>query len=124
MNERARLQRWTKAPTTPQRVVRRSQIVLMALEGESQHAIAQGVGVSVPTVRLWIRRFEQGGAEALLRDAPGRGRRPILDPETVRERLRQGNLLDSGGRPVSLRRAGAYLGVSASAVWRALRHVR
>jgi transposase len=118
---RARLARWSRSGTTPQRVVRRSQIVLLALDGFSPEEIATRLGVSVPTVRLWMTRFERGGPDALLHDAPGRGRRASIDAATLRDQLREAHLLDERGRPVSLRRAAAFLHVSASAVWRALR---
>ena len=58
--------------------------------------------------------------EALLHDAPGRGRRPLLSADTMRERLQAANLVRTDGLPISIRRAAKFLGVSASAVWRAL----
>jgi transposase len=121
--DRQLLHRWLKAPTTPQRVVRRSRIVLLGLEGLPEAEIAVKAGVSRPTVRLWLGRFEKLGAEGLLRDAPGRGRRSSLDPVRVRQRLTEGGLMDAEGKPVSLRRAAAFLGTSPSALWRALKKV-
>jgi transposase len=118
---RVTLERWVRASTTPQRVVRRSSIVLFAMDGVSCDEIAARVGVSRPTVKLWITRFEDGGPESLLHDAPGRGRPATIDSATIRERLQKAALLDSHGDPVSLRRAAAFLNVSTSAVWRALR---
>ena len=123
-NDRNLLQRWLKAPTTPQRVVRRSRIVLLALEGLREQDIAAKAGVSRPTVRLWLSRFDKLGAEGLLRDAPGRGRRPSLDSTKVHQQLAEAGMLDAGGKPVSLRRAAAHLGVSLSALWRALKKVQ
>jgi transposase len=72
-------------------------------------------------VRLWLRRFATGGAQALLRDAPGRGRRPAIGHDTLVSRLREANLLGADGQPTSLRDAAQLLGVSASTVWRVLR---
>ena len=117
--DRELLERWVRAGTTSQRVARRSRIVLLALEGVDD--IAGRVGVSPRTVQLWITRFRLGGAEALLHDAPGRGRHSALDPSTILDRLRQANLLMADGQPLSLRRAAAFLNVSPSALWRALR---
>jgi transposase len=97
--DRPQLEQWVRAATTPQRVVWRSRIVLLGLDGHSAADIATQIGVSHPTVRLWLRRFASAGAVALLHDAPGRGRHPLM----------------------SLRDAAKYLGVSASTVWRALR---
>lgn len=118
---RAQLERWIRSATTPQRVVWRSQIVLYALDGVSTAEIATRLGVSQPTVRLWLRRFASGGPPALLRDAPGRGRRPSMDYDTLMSRLREANLIGADGQPTSLRDAAQLLGVSASTVWRALR---
>jgi transposase len=122
-HERARaiLKHWIRAATTPQRVARRSRIVLAWLEGRSVDQIAASQKVSKATVRLWVSRFERGGSDALLHDAPGRGRRPVLDASTIRERLAEAKLLDDAGDPVSLRRAAKFLRVSLSSLWRALR---
>lgn len=118
---RTRLERWVRGATTPQRVVRRARIVLLALDGIPPDEIAARVGVSRPTVALWIERFADGGPDALLHDAPGRGRHAsIEDASTLRERLRTAELLKDDGQPVNLRRAAAFLNVSPSALWRAL----
>jgi transposase len=121
---RERLERWVRGATTPQRVARRSRIALLGLDGLGCDEIAARVGVSRATARLWVERFTRGGPEALLRDAPGRGRRALLDPLTLRDRLSSAHLLNPTGQPTSLRRAAAHLRVSPSALWRALRRVR
>jgi transposase len=82
------------------------------------------IEVSPTTVRLWIARFEESGPEALLHDAPGRGRHPAIAPEAMRERLREANLVTADGLPFSIRQAARFLGVSATAVWRALKKTR
>jgi biotin operon repressor len=122
--ERAYLERCVRAATTPQRVVWRSRIVLLALDGVPTSKIASRLGVSRPTVRLWLRRFVSQGASSLLRDAPRRGRRPLLDPTTMMAWLREAHLLDRDGKPTSLRAAGRRLGVSPATVWRALQKLR
>jgi len=119
--DRTQLEQWVRAATTPQRVVWRSRIVLLGLDGHSATEIAAQIGVSHPTVRLWLRRFANAGANALLHDAPGRGRHPLIDPATLMTRLREAHLVGDDGQPTSLRDAAKYLGVSASTVWRALR---
>ena len=120
-DERRLLERWSKSPTTPQGVVRRCRIVLLALDGLREESIAAAVDVSRPTVKLWIARFTSLGANALLHDAPGRGRHASVEWAAVRERLKAAGLLDAEGQPVSLRRAAAFLGVSTAALWRALK---
>jgi transposase len=77
------LRAWVRAGKTPQRVTRRARIVLLAAEGRSIRAVASAVGVSRGTVILWHRRFREHGPEALWRDAPGRGRKPSIPPDTV-----------------------------------------
>lgn len=95
--------------------------MLLAFEGMSAPQIAVLVGVSQPTVRLWLRRFASGGADALVRDAPGRGRHPALDYDGVMRRLREANLIDENGLPRRLREAAKLLGVSPSTLSRMLR---
>ena len=77
------LRAWVTARTTPQRVLLRSRIVLLAHEGLANHAIAQRLDISRPTVILWRERFAQDGVEALTEDAPGRGRKHEITPEQV-----------------------------------------
>ena len=77
------LRAWVAASTTPQRVVRRSRIVLLAHEGLANNAISRRLEISRPTVILWRKRFAQGGVRALAQDAPGRGRKPTITSEQV-----------------------------------------
>ena len=72
--QRAALDRWVRSGMTPQRLVFRSRIVLLAAEGIPSKHIAATLDTSQDTVRLWRRRFAAGGPEALVNDAPGRGR--------------------------------------------------
>jgi transposase len=73
--QRATLERWVRAGTTPQRLVFRSRIVLLAARGMPSKHVAAQLDTSQDTVRLWRRRFAAGGPEALKHDAPGRGRK-------------------------------------------------
>jgi DNA-directed RNA polymerase specialized sigma24 family protein len=72
---RATLERWVRARTTPQRVVLRSRIVLLLIEGLSAREVARRIGVSRHTVDLWRERYLSEGCDSLLRDRPGRGRK-------------------------------------------------
>ena len=79
-SQRRRLEAWTSSPTTQQRVVIRSRIILGAAEGLANNAIASNLGVTRTTVLLWRDRFQSGGPEALLRDRPrGRGKPPLSE---------------------------------------------
>jgi transposase len=68
------LESWVGARTSPQRIVMRARIVLLAAQGLANRRIAQEVHASRPTVLLWRNRFAVGGTAALLEDASGRGR--------------------------------------------------
>jgi transposase len=81
--DRATLERWTRAHGTPQSVARRAQVILLAAAGESNMAIARAVGVGRPTVIACRRRFVDEGPEGLTRVKPGRGRRPQISQEKV-----------------------------------------
>ena len=81
--QRQQLQQWISAFGTPRQVAVRSQIVLAAAEGEADHAIAQQLQVSRPTVSLWRARFAQSGPASLWEIAPGRGRKPIYGAEKI-----------------------------------------
>src|SRR3982751_1851300 len=110
--DRRTLEHWVRSPTSPQRLVLRSRMLLLAFDGVSWRQIAAQCGVSVATVKLWITRAQRDGVKTLQHDAPGRGRHSALDA-AFRDRLREANLLDGSGEPISLRRAAAFLGVSA-----------
>ena len=79
------LEAWIGARNTPQKVVFRSRIVLRAAEGRANRRIAEELQTSRPTVILWRKRFAQGGPAALTEDAPGRGRKPRISSEKIKQ---------------------------------------
>jgi len=81
--DRQLLGSWIRAGTTPQRVVTRARIVVLASDGLSARAIAQRLQIAPRTATLWRRRFEQHGAQGLWRDAPGRGRKRSIGIDAV-----------------------------------------
>ena len=89
--ERTQLERWESAQGTPQQVALRCRIVLAALAGDDNVAIAQELGVSRPTVQLWRKRVHQGGIEEVWKIAPGRGRKPRFD-QAKRDQIIQATL--------------------------------
>jgi transposase-like protein len=115
-HDRELLVRWSRSRTLAARVVTRSRIVLLLGASRSVASAAAALGVAPSTVRLWRNRFLESGPQGLLKEAPGRGRKPVLDP-AVRQALRAG--ADAGGT-VSVRRQARELGVSAATVsrWR------
>jgi transposase len=110
--ERARLQQLARTRTLAARIVVRSRIVLLLADGVVPSDVARRLSVSRATVRLWCARFVQLGVDGLMREAPGRGRRPLLDLDARRMLL-----TDEGS---SARALAAILGVSAATIsrWR------
>jgi len=83
--QRRTLESWIAARNSPQKVVFRSRVVLMAATGKSNRSIAQQLNTSRPTVILWRQRFLQGGPAALVEDAPGRGRKPQITTQKIKQ---------------------------------------
>jgi transposase len=79
--ERAVLEARCRAPTTPQRDVRRAQIVLLAARGQSTRSIARNVGVRPRVVSMWRNRFADHGMEGL-KNRPHPGKKPIYGQAT------------------------------------------
>ena len=77
--EQARLKQWESSHGTPQQVALRCRIVLGALAGRGNVAIAGELGVSRPTVQLWRKRVREKGLDQVWEIAPGRGRKPHYD---------------------------------------------
>jgi transposase len=77
--QRRELERLVKAPATPQKVVRRAQVALLAAAGVENAAIAMQLATSRVTVGLWRQRFLDAGL-AGLQEAPRPGRPATLDP--------------------------------------------
>ena len=77
--EQARLEQWESSHGTPQQVAMRCRIVLGAIAGRGNVAIADELGVSRPTVQLWRKRVRDQGIGQVWEIAPGRGRKPHYD---------------------------------------------
>src|SRR5271155_2700225 len=61
-----------------QKYVERARIVLASADRGPAQRIAQGIGLSRPTVWRWRQRFAEAGVEGLLRDKPRKpGKAPI-----------------------------------------------
>jgi len=81
--QRDTLRTWIKAHNTPQQVVLRCRIVLLAVEGLSNRQVAKRLGVSKDTAGLWRERFTSGGPDALRKIKKGRGRKPTIPQATI-----------------------------------------
>ena len=82
--DRVRLERLVRDRNTPQKVVWRARIVLLASDGLRAGAIAAAVGKSLLTVRRWRRRYVVKGVDGLLKDATRPSRVKPLAPETIK----------------------------------------
>src|SRR4026207_1057870 len=78
--DRERLERLIRDRNTPQKVVWRARIVLLAAEGRMAEGIAATVGKSLLTVRRWRRRYVAKGVDGLLRDAARPSRGKAMEP--------------------------------------------
>jgi transposase len=65
--DRERLERLVRDRNTPQKVVWRARIVLLASDGLTAETIAAAVDKSLLTVRRWRRRYVASGVVGLLK---------------------------------------------------------
>src|ERR1700722_12414299 len=68
----------TKSRIEEARAVERARIILACLEGKEIQQVARGLGVSIPTVAKWRRRFALWGMRGL-RDLGRTGKPAIYD---------------------------------------------
>src|SRR6267378_7335963 len=66
--QKNQLENWVQAPSTPQKIVLRARICLLAHEGLPNRRIAQQLKTSRPTVILWRNHFLKGGIAGLERE--------------------------------------------------------
>jgi transposase len=83
--DRERLERLVRDRNTPQKVVWRARIVLLAADGLRAIAISAAVGKSVLAVRRWRRRYMAKGVDGLLKDATRPSRVKPLTPEKIKQ---------------------------------------
>jgi len=111
------LLKWKRSPTTPQKLVRRAQIILAIAEGLNNKSISErGVG-SVQTVCLWRKRYAEYGIEGL-RDEPKPGRPREIGPDKVAEIVGTTLKPPQGMTHWSARRLAKEIGVGKSTVHR------
>src|SRR6266404_8082056 len=81
--DRKQLESWVRAQFTPQQVVLRSRILLMAAEGKQDLEIADELDVNRHTPAPWRKRFRTQGLEGIWEIQAGRGRKPLYDENKV-----------------------------------------
>ena len=82
--QRRTLEAWINARTSPQRIVLRSRICILAADGIPNNAIAKRLGTSRPTVILWRNRFAKLGPAGISEDAPHGPSSRRTETETVK----------------------------------------
>jgi transposase len=119
--EKASLMDITKSRTEEARAVERARIILGCLEGKEIQQVARELGVSIPTVGKWRKRFALFGVRGL-RDEPRPGK-PVTYDRAFRDRVLA--LLEQPPPPGMSHWDGPAvaekLGSSVYAVWRILR---
>jgi transposase len=121
--ERSQLELWAKRRKTAQALALRSRIVLGCATGENNAQVARRLGVTVPTVRKWRRRFACDRLDGLV-DEPRPGKPRTVSDERVEEIIVKTleSVPPDGGTHWSTRQMAAVAGVSQSTVsrvWRA-----
>ena len=115
--QRRELERLVKAPGTPQKIVRRARVALLAARGEDNAAIAQQLRTSRVTVGLWRQRFLDSGLAGLA-EAPRPGRPSKLDPQKLRRALTEVVQPPKRRARWSCRQMARHVGLSKDAVQR------
>jgi transposase len=77
---KTRLEAIVRAPSSPQALVRRARIALLAHANWPNAQIAAELGCTAGTVRTWRHRFARGGMPSL-RDRPRSGRPEVYGPD-------------------------------------------
>jgi transposase len=118
--QRTMLRRWARGRSTPMRLVRRAQIVLLAAEGKQNIEIAEALSIERTIVGRWRQRFVAKGLAGLEKDAPRGGRpadsamaRKIVEYTTQRK--------PANATHWSTASLAKELGISHSTVWRVWR---
>ena len=117
-SQREQLNEIVRRRSSPQKLVLRGRIVLLAIEGYSNCEIARRLETSRPTIVLWRRRFSEGGIDAL-HDASRPGRKKRISEKKI-ERIVDATLFTkpAGSTHWSTRLMANRMGVSQSTVSR------
>jgi transposase len=115
--ESAELQRRLRAATTTKRDHVRAEIILLRAQGMKETDVASRLGISLPSVSKWSRRFEQSGIEGL-KDQSGRGRKVSLPVDKVRQVITKVTQPPAPRTRWSVRSMAAEVGISPRSVHR------
>lgn len=81
--EQSILEKWAHGRSIPMRLTQRAKIICMAAKKVQNKDIANGIGISRPTVQLWRERFLSLRLAGLEKDAPRPGRIPKIPQKKI-----------------------------------------
>ena len=121
--ERTKLSKYSRGHSTPVRLVKRAQVVLLAAEGKTNAQIAAEVGMARGPVGTWRKRFAQKRLAGIEQDAPRPGN-PSANRAELTERILEATTQTEPEHATqwSTRTLAKELGVSdtrVARVWRA-----
>lgn len=96
--------------------------MLAADDGGHDRDIAERLHTSPVTVRLWCDRVARAGVDVIWRDAPGRGRKRTITPETA-ARIIAAARATGQNPPPTVRALAKAFNVSAASVCRILKTI-
>ncbi len=83
--QKAQLESWVRARSTPQKIVLRSRICLLAHAGHGNRQIARQLNTSRPTVLLWRDRFAASGVAGLEHEPPRQASSQRLEDSLIKK---------------------------------------
>lgn len=72
-------------PGTTVRIVLRAKTILMASENKTNETIAEALGATRQSVSRWRKLYAKHGLEAVTKERPRSGRKPIITEKLMRE---------------------------------------
>ena len=85
--QKRQLEGLARAGTTPQKIARKCQVILLAGQGVSNYSIAQKTGLSRPTILAARTAFAEHGIEGISKSKKRKRSRRALTPEVERKIL-------------------------------------
>ena len=79
--DRKSLETKIRARTSQAQIVQRARMLLLKADGKTTNEIAEKLDVNRKSVMLCLKKYQEGGLDNALYDAPGRGRNPEITDE-------------------------------------------
>lgn len=118
-DEHYELSRRVRSPNVNKRDKKRARVILLAAQGCTRAEIALLTNFSLPVVTRWCQRFLAFRLDGLI-DKPGRGRKPILSPESIKQIVEEVTDPVKKNHDWSYRSLAKKTGISASSMHRIL----